>query len=207
MLKFLLRKLNPFYKIDRTIKKLHNLGHNRESATISAIVKPKNNYPTKLKALNSQEVLENLETLPLANVKHIIDGDTVILTKETASIKVRLDSIDCPEDGQPWGDRAKFGLIKMIGGKPVHIEEHGFDIHGRTLATLYTWNTKKSKWMNVNEHMVTCGHAWVMRLFYDHLPADRQNRLNSLERWAKSKRIGLWSDSSAIAPWNWRKNC
>ena len=121
------------------------------------------------------------------------------------NIKVRLDSIDCPEDGQHWGDVAKYGLIKLIGGRQVKLEEHGYDSHRRMLATIYAYQ-KPNNWLNVNERMVTLGHAWVMRRFYDHLPQDRKNKLNRLEGWAKSKGVGLWKQPDPIPPWQWRKN-
>ena len=117
---------------------------------------------------------------------------------------IRLDSIDCPEDSQHWGDTAAYGLIKLIGGRKVHLEEHGLDSHGRTLATIYVRHANKEEWINVNERMVTLGHAWVMRKFYDHLPEDRQNKMNRLESWARSKKVGLWDTSNPIPPWQWR---
>lgn len=85
------------------------------------------------------------------------------------------------------------------------IEEHGIDIYGRTLATLYVRHSRKNEWQNVNERMVMCGHAWVMRLYYDHLPADRQAKLNQLEAWARSKRVGLWGTDVPTPTWQWRK--
>jgi endonuclease YncB( thermonuclease family) len=60
------------------------------------------------------------------------------------------------------------------------------------------------EWVNVNERMVTLGHAWVMRKFYDHLPDDRQRNLNRLEAWARSKKVGLWRTPSPVPPWRWR---
>ncbi len=43
-----------------------------------------------------------------------------------------------------------------------------------------------------------------MRRFYDHLPKDRQDQLNRLERWARSKKVGLWKTPNPIPPWKWR---
>lgn len=156
-------------------------------------------------ALSEWAVKEIIQSLPEVSVSWVIDGDTVIVSKGWwKEVTIRLDSIDCPEDGQYWGDMAKYGLVKLIGGKRIRIEEHGIDFHGRTLATIYIWNNQKSEWMNVNERMVTLGHAWVMRRFYNHLPKDRQDKLNKLERWAKSKQIGLWHASNPVPPWEWR---
>ena len=139
-----------------------------------------------------------------AKVAHIIDGDTVVVVRGWERYTVRLDSIDCPENGQHWGDTAKYGLIKLIGGKKVRLEEHGFDIYGRLLATIYVEHAHKAAWINVNERMVSLGHAWVMRGFFGHLPKDRQSKLNRLEWWAKSKKVGLWRTPNPVPPWRWR---
>lgn len=160
---------------------------------------------TKKKAQSTDYVLANLESLPEAKVIHVVDGDSLIVAKGRHLTMIRLDSIDCPEGGQDWGDKAKGGLIKLVGGRRVLLEEHGFDDYGRTLATLYVLHAEREEWLNVNEQMVMRGHAWVMRKYYDHLPPDRQAKLNRLETWARSKRVGLWGTENPIPPWQWRK--
>lgn len=174
---------------------------------------PQPNQPTerpppqsdKIKARTSEEVSRLVETFTQAKVVKICDGDTVYVAKGWSRVKIRLDSIDCPEDGQDWGDNAKYGLIKMIGGRTVHLEQYGADAYGRTLATLYVRHPDTREWQNVNERMVMLGHAWVMRMYYDHLTPDRQQKLNKLEAWAKSKNVGLWSAPNPTPPWEWRK--
>lgn len=140
-----------------------------------------------------------------AKVLKVIDGDTVIVVSRRQKIKVRLDAIDCPENDQPWGDTAKYGLIKLIGGREIWLEEHGVDPHGRTLATLYVEDRETNTHLNVNERMVTLGHAWVARIYCDHLSSARKVQLNRLERWARSKNVGLWKTSRPIPPWRWRR--
>lgn len=159
----------------------------------------------KTQAPSAAEMLVRLDDLPRAKVARVLDGDTVIVANAWGQTKIRLDSIDCPEDGQPWGNIAKAGLIKLVGGRTVVLEEHGQDSHGRTLATIYVRHANGNAWQNVNERMVTLGHAWVMRAYYDHLPKDRQTKLNHLEGWAKSKKVGLWRTVNPIPPWQWRK--
>jgi endonuclease YncB( thermonuclease family) len=160
---------------------------------------------TKKPALSTVETSAILDDLPRAKVMRVLDGDTLIVAKGWNQTTIRLDSIDCPEDGQPWGNIAKAGLIKLVGGRRVVLEEHGTDPHGRTLATIYVRHANGHEWLNVNERMVTLGHAWVMRIYYDHLPNDRQTKLNHLEGWAKSKKVGLWRTENPIPPWQWRK--
>lgn len=199
---------NPLSKIERRVRKITRLFSQVNQAQVSLYVNQKPTYQNtiKKKALSEFAIKQVIEDLPKARVRYIIDGDTVIISKGWGKVVIRLDSIDCPEDGQYWGDTAAYGLIKMIGGRRVHLEEHGLDSHGRTLATIYVWSKHKNEWLNVNERMVTLGHAWVMRMFYDHLPKDRQDKLNRLERWAQSKKVGLWH-TDAIPPWEWRNGC
>lgn len=160
----------------------------------------------KRQALSAADVRALLEDLPEAKVIHVVDGDTLIIADGwNQTTMIRLDSIDCPEGGQDWGDIAAYGLIKLVGGRRVVLEQHGMDPYGRTLATIYVRHANGEEWLNVNERMVTLGHAWVMRKFYDHLPKDRQAKLNRLEAWARSKKVGLWSTENPIPPWRWRK--
>lgn len=155
-------------------------------------------------ALSEAVVKAHVNDLPRAKVVHVLDGDTVIVLIGRDKNSVRLDSIDCPEDGQPWGNIAAAGLIKLIGGRTVQLEQHGQDVYGRTLATIYVHHGTEKVWINVNERMVVLGHAWVMRRYYDHLPSDRQQKLNRLEQWARSKKVGLWKEPNPVPPWKWR---
>jgi micrococcal nuclease len=165
-----------------------------------------NRVTFKRQALSAPDVQALLEDLPKAKVIHVMDGDTLIVANGwNQTTMIRLDSIDCPEGGQDWGDIAAYGLIKLVGGRRVVLEEHGMDPYGRTLATIYVRHANGEAWVNVNERMVTLGHAWVMRKFYDHLPKERQTKLNRLEAWARSKKVGLWSAENPIPPWQWRK--
>lgn len=159
----------------------------------------------KRQARSAADVSAHFQSLPLADVIRVLDGDTLIVAQRQSQTTIRLDSIDCPEGGQTWGDTATYGLIKLVGGRRVALEEHGLDFHGRTLATIYVRNANGDEWLNVNERMVTLGHAWVMRAYYDHLPKDRQAKINRLEAWAKSKKVGLWNTENPTPPWQWRK--
>ena len=140
-----------------------------------------------------------------AKVAHVIDGDTVDVVSEDGRLfRIRLSAIDCPEDGQAWGDTATAGLIKLIGGKTVFLENHGADPYDRILATIYVAPANSTGRVNVNERMVALGHAWVYRQFYDHLPEHRRRSLDRIEEWAKSRKVGLWRSPDPVPPWEWR---
>jgi micrococcal nuclease len=157
-------------------------------------------------AKSAAALKEGMNELDEAKVINVLDGDSLIIMKADGQFEIRLSSIDCPEDGQPWGNSAKFGLIKQIGGKRVRLEEYGIDPHGRMLATIFVQRSGEENWTNVNERMVMLGHAWVSRAHYNHLPLDRRYALNRLENWARSKKVGLWGQPNPIPPWEWRRN-
>lgn len=139
-----------------------------------------------------------------AVVQRIIDGDTVTVRIDRQTVTLRLDGIDCPENGQRWGNVAKAGLIKLIGGKHIRVEGRCIDQYGRTVATIYVWWEDRSEWMNVNTRMVVLGHAWVSGLTCQGLPKHRRDELFRVQRWAKSKRVGLWRDDNPLPPWKHR---
>jgi micrococcal nuclease len=167
---------------------------------------PDSQYTIKKKnALSQTELMKSIHMLEVVNVLEILDGDTLLVGDKNRDFLVRLDSIDCPENGQEWGDTAKYGLIKQIGGKIVSIEKYGFDPYGRVLATIH-YLSQSGEWINVNERMVMLGHAWVLKKYYDHLPKDRRDKLNKLQEWAQGKKVGLWKQSNPTPPWEWRQN-
>jgi endonuclease YncB( thermonuclease family) len=53
--------------------------------------------------------------------------------------------------------------------------------------------------VNVNKALVQNGLAWHYKKH------SKSSEYAQLERVARQQRIGLWSDSNAMAPWEWRK--
>ena len=74
-------------------------------------------------------------------VIRVIDGDTVDLLvdeeDEPRQIRVRLEGIDAPEAGQPWGTRAAEYLSVLVHGKTVEVLSIGEDRYGRVLGRIY----------------------------------------------------------------------
>jgi micrococcal nuclease len=120
-------------------------------------------------------------------VKRVIDGDTVELT---GGDKLRLLSIDTPENGERFHDEARDYLAKLAIGKPARVEyaDTRRDRYGRLLGYLYIDDT-----LFVNEALIDSGLAYVY-LFKDN---DRDRRevkdLISAQRNAIDKRSALWS--------------
>lgn len=125
----------------------------------------------------------------------IKDGDTVILLVENnQSIVCRLAEIDCSEKSQAFGQNAKNFTSSLIFGKIVNYQTLSKDGYGRYVTKIYY------RRQYISEALVKNGLAWFYRKYSDNL------KLDKLEKLAKKKKIGLWSDINAVAPWDYRKN-
>ncbi len=147
--------------------------------------------------------LESAENLPQGNVpvKHIIDGDTIIVEYKGKDEKVRLIGINTPEIHhpvkgiEPYGYEAKRfveGILRE--GDPVKLE---FDIqlrdkYGRLLAYVYL-----SDGRFLNALLVENGYAQVMTI-----PPNLkyQELFLKLQREARENKRGLWSGRDLINP-------
>jgi len=152
----------------------------------------------------------------VCKVVGIVDGDTIeVLTAEKKTIRVRLNGIDAPETGQPFGKTAKEFLSEKIGGHIVRVVSHGKDRYGRTIGEVFTTESgplrinpddsidrenESNPQSSVNCSMVVNGLAW----HYVQYAPDRKD-LADAEAWAKAKQLRLWSDPRYVAPWEWRK--
>ena len=85
----------------------------------------------------------------------VVNDDTIdMLTDDNQTIPIRLNGIDCPERGQPYGNNATEFLRETIGGQTVRIVEHDKDRYGRTIGELYHDGTL------INLSLVKAGLAW-----------------------------------------------
>ena len=126
-------------------------------------------------------------------VVSVVDGDTLhLLTPAHQEIKVRLAEIDAPEKKQAFGMRSKQSLSDMCFGKDASIDNKGLDRYGRTIGRITCAGT------DANAEQVRRGMAWV----YDKYATDMS--LYQLQDKAKTQHLGLWSDPSPVAPWEFR---
>lgn len=136
---------------------------------------------------------------PLAATSRVLsvsDGDSLwISTPEGKRVEVRLAEIDCPEGGQPYGDRARAELESLVLGKYVRLEPRDVDRYGRTVARVYAGA------VDVNAELVRRGAAWV---YLEYL---QDESLPALEKAARAEKRGLWAlpKSERIPPWKWRR--
>lgn len=132
-----------------------------------------------------------------ARVVGITDGDTVRVRVGSEGDfrveKVRLDQIDAPERGQPFGEKSRQYLAGLVHGRDITLQTDGRDQYGRVIGTLM----RDGKSMNAE--MVRAGFAWVYRRYM------KDENLLLLEGAARNAGRGLWAGEHPIPPWEWRR--
>ena len=85
-------------------------------------------------------------------VVSVLDGDTIEVLHNTHPEHVRLSGIDCPEEGQAFGNRANQAASALVFERDVMLDTHGQDKYGHTLADVTLGHGT-----NVNHELVKGG--------------------------------------------------
>ncbi|GAC1323743.1 MAG: thermonuclease family protein [Collimonas sp.] len=118
------------------------------------------------------------------------DGDSMTLQIGQRRLKLRLAGIDAPEIKQAFGVQARQSLHQLCFGKDVQYEAEAIDRFNRTVATV------RCNGIDASRTQLERGMAWAFR--------QKDRNLKALERAARNKRVGLWSDPHPVAPWRFR---
>jgi len=131
-----------------------------------------------------------------AKVIKVIDGDTISVTDEqNKKVIIRLYGIDAPESKQAFGQISKKALSTAISAKFISVIDHGTDIYGRMLGTVWLDG------YDINASMVDSGYAWVYRYEGNAIVPGYLKFENTAQKNMK----GLWAEPSPVAPWEWRQ--
>lgn len=142
--------------------------------------------------VQAQNIQPNIQT---GKVVAILDGDTlIVLLSNFDQVKIRLAEIDAPEKAQPFGQVSKQSLSDICYKKDAVFEIVNTDRYGRSVAKI------KCGGINANQEQVKKGLAWAY-VQYVH-----DKTIFTLEHIARNMKIGLWSESDPIPPWEWRHN-
>jgi micrococcal nuclease len=142
-------------------------------------------------------------------VKYVYDGDSYGIVIGGILTKVRLINADCPEiankytkkEAQPYGDVAKKAVNQYLDKQRVKVKLYGNDKYGRTLAEV--WLNENGKNRSLSYALIKGGLAWVNT---EYIQNDSLKRiLMSKQKHAQRYKIGLWADSTAIEPKEWRR--
>ncbi|EAI8733131.1 thermonuclease family protein, partial [Campylobacter coli] len=126
-----------------------------------------------------------------AQVIRVIDGDTIEISTNNKTSKIRFFGIDAPELKQNFGKKSKAALEKILKDKEVYIFSKNKDNYGRIVAIV------KLKDVDINQFLVSQGYAWA-DTYYTNAYIKEQEK-------AQKNKLGLWKDDNPIEPYKWRK--
>ncbi|WP_419187269.1 thermonuclease family protein [Caldimonas tepidiphila] len=144
----------------------------------------------------------NLDSSYLAlkgTVTEVYDGDTITVNASGILHKVRLESIDAPEVGQPYGTQSRQSLAEALLHKAVTVAYKKTDMYGRKVGSTYTDSCQ-----SINLNQVSIGMAWFYRAYQCEISSTMQNLFSEAEQNAREAKLGLWADSNPQAPWIYR---
>ena len=129
----------------------------------------------------------------------VTDGDTItLLDADNRRHKIRLDGIDAPESGQPFGRASKQHLAALLANREAVADCSKVDRYRREVCRVLVGGA------DAGLEQVRAGLAWFFRRYAKELPPDRRQQYADTEAQAKAERRGLWADAEPVAPWDWR---
>jgi endonuclease YncB( thermonuclease family) len=131
-------------------------------------------------------------------VVSVADGDTLTILVDRREVKVRVAGIDAPEKKQAFGQRSKQAMSKCAYGKASQVEWDKTDRYGRTVGKVTVDG------VDCGQRQIELGLAWHYKAYAkEQTPKDRE-AYGRAEEGAKADRLGLWTDSNPMPPWEYR---
>ena len=131
----------------------------------------------------------------------VTDGDTItVIDAKRQQLKVRLAGIDAPEKTQDFGNRAKQNLSRLVFGKTVTLESRKVDRYGRLVGKVLIGQT------DANLEQIKAGLAWHYREYASEQSVTDRLAYSNAEARARSSRLGLWSLTNPVPPWDFRSS-
>lgn len=136
---------------------------------------------------------QNNDVTCVQRILKVKDGDTFDYLDCNGEIHtVRMAGIDTPEKGQPFANKAKEKLSTLLKSGKITMLRTGSGNHHRLAMEVFV------NGVDVNLELVKCGLAWREPRF------DKSGKYIQAETEAKRAKLGLWSDPTSIAPWEYR---
>lgn len=137
----------------------------------------------------------------VGDVVGVSDGDTVtVLDASQTQHKIRVSGIDAPEQRQPFGNRSRQNLAKLVFRKRVVIEWNKRDRYGRIVGKILVDG------QDAGLTQVAAGFAWHYKAYASEQSAEDQSAYALAEETARKHRLGLWNDAAPLPPWDFRRS-
>lgn len=133
-----------------------------------------------------------------AKVIEVRSGNTLIVSNINRPISVRLKAVIPPEVGQPFNEAAREHLKALVLDKTVTIEYSH-------LADGYLEAKVLLNGVDIGSQMLRDGVAWYDHALDYELNQNDRELYAQCENAAHAEKRGLWADSAAVAPWEYRR--
>ena len=149
----------------------------------------------------------------VGRVVWVADGDSFELADDRGDRwEVRIAGIDAPEKGQPFADRSRRDLIRLIRDREVRVDWYKVDRFDRYVGKVWVRSPDAPcraddcpKTLDVGMTQLTIGLAWYFYRFADEIAIEDRARYADAEHEARARRSGLWRDAAPLPPWEWRE--
>jgi endonuclease YncB( thermonuclease family) len=137
-------------------------------------------------------------------VVRIVDGDTIVVEAEEARYWVRLAAIDSPEKKQPWGESSTRSLRRLLASREVLADWYTKDRWGRLIGYVKVAPPDCPECdltLDAGLYQLTVGMAWHFTRYAKEQSPEVRGQYAFAEYEARAKKVGLWSDSEPMSPW------
>ncbi|MCF8721906.1 thermonuclease family protein [Nitrospina gracilis] len=135
------------------------------------------------------------EKVLVGHAVEILSGDTFALEAENKLYKVRLEEVDAPERGQPFGKQSRDYLEELILHRAIRVDVSFVDKYGQQVGRAVLAGGRV-----VNDEVVAQGYGWHYRA-----TPNPDARLARLEQYAFAHSLGLWMQVEPVPPWEHRR--
>jgi endonuclease YncB( thermonuclease family) len=141
----------------------------------------------------------NAETIT-GRVIGVTDGDTVtVLDGENQQHKIRLSGIDAPEKAQAFGTKSKQSLSDCAYNQQASVEYTKRDRYKRIVGKVVVSGR------DCNLEQIRSGMAWHYKKYAAEQNMEDRSLYAKVESQAQEAKSGLWVESDAIPPWEFRQ--
>ncbi len=131
-------------------------------------------------------------------VTKVFDGNTVKVSGQGKTLRVRLVGIDAPEKGQPYSTLSRKLLADLVLDRTVTIRDFGTDPYKRRLGEVFLAD------INVNIEMLKAG---LVEVYQGEIPKKLDiSPYIEAEQEARNAEAGMWVlGTSYVSPRLWRR--